>query len=762
MSGGAEPTVGARNETRAWAIAAAVAAFVSFLPFLRGLLAGRTFYFRDLSRQFWPSRLYVLQGLLHGELRFWNPYNHEGIPLPFSPVGYPLELLQVLWPTGAGLSLLLALHVPLAALAFLLLARELRLSPLAAAGGGLVYALGGFTLSTLNFYVYLHAMAWAPVVLWGVLRAAEGGRRRLAVAAVVGAIAWTTAGVELVAQAFAVATVLAWRRGDAKRLGRAAAAAALSLGLAAPVLLVMSGATAGTARAQGFSADLVLNQSIHPFTWLQVVVGQLYGVLSGGAERWWGANFFENGFPYILSLYLGAAALAVAAGGAAHARPERPRLLLLALLAIVICLGRFAGWERVIDALPASLRGLRFPTKAFFTVHLVVALLVAFGLEALAQGRRRAQSAIAAAGLALGGALTLAPALPALAPASTAWFIRHFFPPGVSPLAGAELLDSILADAAVGGGVAVLAGLVALGGRLGALSGAGAGLLTVALMAADLLRTGAGLNPMVDPAFLRPSEPVLALVAAERPTRVHTCEPVRSAAYWRGRAARPARHEAYTFAVWRDALAPHYNMSAGVPSALSEDTTALVPLSRVPPPGLSCRDMDAAAPVLREAGVTHVVSLDPLDSPLLSAVGTAAPPVIAPAVVHLYALAGALPRLDVEPAGHVRVISDASDRLRLEVTASQAGRVIVRDGFAPGWSASVDGRETRVEPFAGRHRAVAVPAGRSVVEMSYRAPGGRTGLAVMTATAALLVLLCARPLRPAARESGASPGTAAP
>jgi hypothetical protein len=327
---------------------------------------------------------------------------------------------------------------------------------------------------------------------------------------------------------------------------------------------------------------------------------------------------------------------------------------------------------------------------------------------------------------------------------------------------GAGLLDSMLADAAVGGGLAALVGLIALGGRLGALSGAGAGLLTAALVGADLLRTGAGLNPMVDPAFLRPSEPVLALVAGARPTRVHTCEPVRSASYWRGRTARGGRHEAYTFAVWRDALAPHYNMTAGVASALTEDTTALVPISRVPPAWLSCRDMDAAAPLLREAGVSHVVSLDPLESPVLSAVGTATPAAIAPAAVHVYALAGALPRLAVEPEGTVRVLSEESGRIRLEVEAPRAGRVIVRDGFAAGWMGSVAGHDARVEPFAGRHRAMAVPAGRSLVEMRYRPPGWRTGLVVMAATAALLVLVCAWPPRPAGRGSAASPATAAP
>jgi hypothetical protein len=747
---------------RGFTAAAVAVAAVAFLPFARGTLAGRAFYFRDLSRQFWPSRLFVLEGLLDGELRFWNPYNHEGIPLPFSPIGYPLELLQALWPTEAGMSVLLALHVPLAALAFMLLARALRVPPLAAAGGALVYALGGFALSTLNFYVYLHAMAWAPLVLWSALGAAEGGGRRLAFAAVAGAVAWTTAGVEIVAQAFVAAAVLAWRRGEAARLLRVASGAVLSLGLAAPVLLVMNGTTAGTARAEGFSADVVLNQSIHPFTWLQVLVGQLYGVLSSGAERWWGVNFFENGFPYILSLYLGAAALAVAAGGAASSRPERLRLGLLALAATVVALGRFAGWAPIVDALPAGLRTLRFPTKAFFTVHLVAAVLVAFGVQAMSEGRRRAQAAIAAAGLALGGLLTAAPALPAIAPRATAWFIGHFFPPGMTPASRAATLDAMLADAALGGGLAVLTALLALGALRGALPGARAAVLAVALVGADLLRTGAGLNPMIDPSFLRQSEPVRQLLSSARPFRVHTCEPTRSASYWRGRGARPGRHEAYTFAVWRDTLAPHYNMTAGVRSALTEDTTSLVPTARVPPPRLSCRDMEAAAPLLREAGVTHVVSLDPLDSPQLVLVGSATPAEIAPGVVHIYALADALPRLAVEPAGEARMTAEGSDRMRMEVEAAQAGRLIVRDGHGPGWTATVDGRAADVQLHRGRHRAVAVPAGLSVVEMRYRAPGWRMGLVVTGTTAAILAFLCAWGARRRWSGTAASPATAAP
>lgn len=752
----------ARTEgPRAWAIASAAVAAVSFVPFLRGVLAGDTFYFRDLSRAFFPTRLFVLEGLRRGELRFWNPFNHEGVPLPFSPLGYPLDLLQLLRPDEAGLSLLLALHVPLAALGFLLLARELRTAPVAAAGGSLLYALGGFALSTLNFYVYLQAVAWAPIAVWALLRAAEGGGRRVALAAVAVAIAWSTAGVEIVAQAVAVGAVLAWRARDVRRAWRVALATLLSVGLAAPVLLVMSGASAGTARARGFAADAVLNQSVHPFTFLQTIVGRLYGELDDIANRWWGVNFFENGFPYILSLYLGATALALAAGGLSGSSAARGRLALLAVAAVIACLGRFVGWAPIVDALPAPLRGFRFPTKAFFTLHLAVAMLCALGLQALADGHRRAQSAIAAAALALGGLLTLAPAWPVLAPQGTAWFIAHFFPTALSPATRAALLDGMLADAARGGLVVILLALLTLGTRRGVLAGRRAALIAVGLLAADLLRTGAGLNPTTRPGFCRPSPEVASLVSSLRPTRIHTCEPAQSRAYWLGRTARRDRHEAYTFAVWRDGLAPHFNMMLGVPSALSEDITSLVPLSRVPPPGVSCRRFDEMAPLLREAAVSHVLSLDPLASPALTPSGTAAPDAIAPAAVHAYALTDARARLEVLPAGHARMLAESTDRLTLEILAPAAGRLIVHDGHAPGWQAEVDGRATPVAAHAGRHRSVPVPAGRSVVEMRYRAPGWRSGLALMGATAAILAWLAWRD-RPAAPDSGASPATAAP
>ncbi len=732
------------GDRRDWAIAAAAAALVSFLPFARGALSGRSFFFRDLSRQFFPLRLYALEGLRRGELRFWNPLDNEGVPLSLMPAGYPLELLQALWPTPAGITLVMALHFPLAAVGFVLLARSLGLRPVAAAGGALVYALSGFSLATVSLYVYAHAIAWIPFVAWALLRAAEGDRRWMGGAAVLVGTALSTTGVELVAQGVLLPAVLCLRRRDPRPPLRIAAASALGLALAAPVLTALGSATIGTARAAGFPTNAVLNQSVHPFTFLQVVVADLYGKLSNVANEWWGVNFFENGFPYIVSLYLGAGALALAAAGLAGRRSDRVPLLLLGALAVWVCLGRWGGWAPLVEALPPTWRAFRFPTKAFFTIATVVALLAAFGLDALAEGQRRARRVLIAAALGAAGLLTIAPALPMLVPRGTAWFLAHFFPPALSPAGRAARLDHMLGDAAVGGLLALAVGAVAAVAATGRASGSRCAAAAAGLVAADLLRAGAGLNPMVDASFFRVAPEVLRIMEAARPVRLHACDPMRSRAYWSARGQRPASHEVLTFAAMRDSLVPHYNVGAHVATALGEDTTGLVPLGRTLR-GLSCQKLDALLPRLREGAVTHVASLDPLESAELVPVAAHTSPAIAPAAVHVYALRDPLPRLSLlGSTGTVVPIEERTDALTLSVESTVDSELLVRDGYGAGWRATLDGRPVAIAEHEGRHRRVSVPAGTHRLEMRYRPPGFSASLVVSALAAGAVVWLARR------------------
>jgi hypothetical protein len=95
-----------------------------------------------------------------------------------------------------------------------------------------------------------------------------------------------------------------------------------------------------------------------------------------------------------------------------------------------------------------------------------------------------------------------------------------------------------------------------------------------------------------------------------------------------------------------------------------------------------------------------------------------------------------------EAAVHVDQIG--ADRVHLDADMSHEGYVVLADAWAPGWTARVDGRETRVERANVGFRAVAVSAGHHDVDLRYRPPGLAPGLAISAISiAALLSLLAA-------------------
>jgi hypothetical protein len=337
--------------------------------------------------------------------------------------------------------------------------------------------------------------------------------------------------------------------------------------------------------------------------------------------------------------------------------------------------------------------------------------------------------------------LCLAPALPVLVPRGTAWFVVHFFPPALAPAARAIRFEHMLADAATGGlivlALAAVTGL-ATTGRLGR---TGAARAAAAIVAADLLRAGAGINPMADASFFRVAPEMTRIVAEAKPVRLHACDPVRSRAYWTARAQRPTSHEIFTFVAMRDSLIPHYNVGPHVATALGEDLTGLVPLGRTLQ-GLSCRNLDALVPRLREGAVTHVTSLDPLVSPELTPVATYTSPALAPASVHVYALAEPLHRFALlGSAGSVVPVVEGTDTLTLEVTAAAPASVLVRDGYGGGWRARLDGRPLPIMEHEGRHRRMDVPAGTHRLEMRYRPPGWSRSLWACALAAVVLAWL---------------------
>jgi hypothetical protein len=745
-----------RDDRRLDWLAGGLTALVALAPFLRGLASGASFYFRDLSLYFLPVRRFALQGLAAGEVRLWNPLVHEGVPLSLPALGYPIDLLQLLRPDEAGVSVVLALHVPLAALGFFLLARGLSLGRVAAVGGGLAYALGGFVLSSLNLYVHLQAAAWAPLLVLGLVRVlGEGSWRTAAATALVLAVALSTTGVEIVAQAvligLALGASLASRARGAGWLVRAAASFALGVAMAAPVLVLVAGQVEGSARARGLPTDVVLAHSVHPFTFVQTVVSGLYGNPANLANEWWGQNFFPRGFPYVLSLYVGAAALALAAIGAASRRPLGRPLVGLVLLAVVVSAGRWAGLASLVDALPA-LRLFRFPVKAFFTVHFAVSLLASAGLAALADvSHERAWRRLRAWAAALGGVLVLTLLLPMALPGPLGAFAARFFPPGLEAPVRALLMGRVLLDAATGGLAALLLVATSVLVLRGAISPSRGAWLAVAVVTADLLRAGAGLNPMVSSSFFEASPELSSALPALREGRVFTCSLEESPEYQAARRDRGLDHELWTFATSQEAMTPSSNLRFGVATALSPDLTMLVPEERVlSPEEASCRDLERIVPRLEAAGVRRVISASPLDHPDLVLERAIRPARTAPIELRVYATKRPLPLLEVRetpseagaiPEGRVIEAGRSTGRIEAVVESPGTARLVVREGWAPGWRATIDGRAVGLERTREARMEVPLTRGRGRVLMRYWPSGlgtasGLSGFALL-ATAAL-------------------------
>jgi hypothetical protein len=297
---------------------------------------------------------------------------------------------------------------------------------------------------------------------------------------------------------------------------------------------------------------------------------------------------------------------------------------------------------------------------------------------------------------------------------------------------------------------------------------------------------------MVTGAFFRPSPELAAVLDTLREGRVYTCAFESSRGYVEGRRTRGTAHETWTFAVALETLTPAFNVPLEVPTAMSPDLTMLVPEDRVLAPAESgCRELDAILPRLRRAGVHTVLSADPLAHPALRLRRVLRPARTAPLGVHVYDLDGALARVQVASkvvpvesaaagaieaaapgfldagavavegaraarnvTGRVESARGRPNRLEIVAEADSPTVLVVRDGWAAGWTAEVSGRAAGVRRADGRHRAVDLPQGRSEVVLRYRPPGLRPSLAV-SALALVAVGVLYRSGRP--RASPRSP-----
>ncbi|HXY38722.1 MAG TPA: YfhO family protein [Vicinamibacteria bacterium] len=735
---------------------------VALLSNPRAGLPGLSYYFRDFTLAFYPLHVFSTREFAHGRWPGWNPHLHEGT---FAlPQVYPLDLLQVLWPGPAALSWLLTLHLPLAALAMFALARRLGASRAGAFVSGAAYALGGLALSCLNLYVFLQALALAPVLALTLREVVRRGGRWIPLCAAVLAASLTTLAVEFVVQAVVLGLLLGWTdRGSWRTAARTALALLLGVGLAAVPIAVVSGLTPETVRGCCSSPAVSLENSLPPVALLQAVNAGLFGPLSPPGEKAWGRALFAPGDPYFLSLYLGPLLLAFAVVGFA-AMDRRKRLLLLGVTAVALwyALGRTGHLAPVLTSLP-FVESFRYPVKAVFLPYLAVCLAAGAGLGSLLGGKRWPLLGRASAAVAF---LSLAPAAAVL-----------FFPDAVSSWAqiGPELLpavrDLVARGSAEAAALAALGVLASLAVARGWLPGRRAGLLLAGVLVLDLARSGAGMNPQVSPRFFE-APPELSALELDKlgGGRVFTYEVRHSLSLQRFFAQEPPQRVLWSFLVYRRLLGSYTGILDGAEMALDPDLTGFAPR----PDELSREDYlpESTARLverLRQSAVSRVLSLDPLFHPDLSlrARVPAGPPGL---FVHVYELLrtfpreyvacavaaaepGEMPRVGYRAApvdgqgcgGSVVALDRRPAESRFVVEAARPAHLVVRNSYARGWRATVDGCPQPVVRINGRHQGVAVPAGRHVVTLRYVPPGLRAGVLLFLASLLASLVLFTRP-----------------
>jgi hypothetical protein len=729
---------------------------VSFVPLASGLALGGCLYSRDLSSYFFPVRHFVVEGLRAGEICHWNPYVNEGVPVSPPPVAYPVDALQALVPSPWGFSLLLALHVPLAALTFVGLARRLGSGPAAATLGALVYALSGFSLSCINLYVHVEALAWAPLAISLLIRASSGAGREVALAAASVGLCLSTTGVEIAAQAVFCAFVLTASL-SIRKLARFAASVLLGTGLAASPLLLLGGLVASGRRSGGLAITESLQNSVHPLSLLQSVIAGLFGDPIAAGTSYWGTRIWGE-YPYIISLYLGGTVWCLAAIGAIARGRHRHRLVLLLGIGLLVCLGAWARLDLLLELAPVLTR-FRYPVKAFYTVLVAVALLASAAVDRLG-GSRRAWWALALGTTLVGAALACFSVLVPWSAATFSWLQARLFADSFGHALRAAALRTIAADSLAGAvALAATAGIAALT-LARRMTARAAVVAVVAVVAADLLRAGAGLNPTAQASLYGYSPEITRVAAGMRQSggRAFTCAVQAMPTYRDAVRGMGRRAGIWTIGLWRETLSPYANMGLRVPTTGFDATAFTSSQHSLTTRQTVCGDPQTLAR-LHESGVRYILSVQPFSNEALRLVDVATSARTLPLSIYVYELEDSLadPTVwstpnDLDASGRgraldgarARYVDERSDSVRLAVETPRSAFVIVRRANAPGWSASVNGAPATLLTANGRHQAVRVPAGVSEVFLRYRPPHARLGLTAGLASAFVVAFLWLR------------------
>jgi Bacterial membrane protein YfhO len=752
----------------------------------RASFLGEALFDRDLHGQWYPRALAFAQAARERLPPLWDTWIGFGQPWladPSAQLLYPTTWLGAVLAPWTAYTLYAIGHLALAGAGMTRLARASGLRRTESLVAGVAFLLSGPFVSLVNLWHHLAGAAWLPWVVLAVHRLVRRPRPataiRLGVCLALQVLAGS-ADMVLMTAAFS----LAWVVGVARPARRPAPIAAAGAGAILLALLLSAGQwlpavdVASHAIRRELPTELADRWSVPPAGLVRAVLP-----LDGsGRLAWTPAThlrlFDTTAEPLLGSFYLGIVPLALAGAGLASGRRRALTwaLAAAAVAATLVAFGSHAPFAALVRALVPGASHLRYPSKAMLIPACACALLAGQGLAAV---RRIARARTTAGVVALCGAAALAAGAVILGPAlpwAFAWNLLADRPGARAdalPWAVRFLVFALLA---------LLASAVLLRSARRPPIAHWAALLLLCTTA-ELWLAHNDLHPTAPPELLTVRPPVLSALdtSGGGRTYVYDYALVEGAALRRlGRDPAyavlqpPAGFDPRVRAALAVRLYPVPPVAAtwGVQGSYDIDLTGLQPL---PLWGLNlslrhAEGTPAHASLLRLGAVRSVVALDAqgfadlLPGPRF--------PSLFPEPILTFQVPGALPRARIpsraralegrealaalfdpafdpaaevilsgpgareaasaaqRTAGSVRITELRVDRVRLEAELDSGGVVVLADAWDDGWRAWVDGAPAPVLVANVAFRAVAVAAGRHVVEMRYRPRAALVGLAL--------------------------------
>ncbi len=767
---------------------------LGILFFADPLFSDKNFYFRDILDFHYPLRRVLIGAWARGEFPLWNPFIYFGQPMLANPnymALYPTNLFHLLLPFDYAFKLHFIIHPLLAGPGIYVLQRRLAIHPLAALGGAFAYQFSGTLLSFLNLYNILPAVALLPWIGWAFYGALQEQwlRRSLAFG---GLLAIQIVALEpLMFQCNMIliaglALYFISESGDRKRgvvqIARVGASgAAFALGLAAVQILPTMEMIPRAIRGAGVDFTVAGRWSLHPMDFLNTIIPNLFGnPFAIGYASSWGEAYHHGDTGFLVSVFIGTSTILLALLSFSTRRKFLHRtFLFIALGTTFLALGRFnPAYRWLYDHVPGFGFG-RYPSKYFLLATLALSVMAALGLESMMaktgpQSEKPRYWAFGAVGILMGLTLIAAAIHWQIHPEPLVAWLRSQIEP--QQLAAKDfgditrgLLHSLFSSGAflaLGGGLIILARFwhhpVALCG------------IWLILVLAELFPAGLRLAPLISGAdvdFIPEIDRFVLAYGPKEPFRVvapNWLSPIPN------RLRAPNRSLAWMTLYNRMTAKTMGGIQSGIQYSLDNSIDLL-----------NTAESEEIYSRCLQLPVAHRIRLmEKLNSPIVLSIGALSHPDLRALAsfdtrseyrLFAYALSRSMPRaymafrtvpatspedalqrllrpestlppevilegmapdrsVDMGATGLVKILKYESQRVLCEAESSSAGYLVLLDSYYPGWSARVDGKETRIIRANYGFRAVALPAGRHKVEFVYRPRTFYIGLALTLGT----------------------------